>query len=85
MNLFTHRLIDFENRCMVTKGEARGGMDQGLGMAKTPLCMEWMINRDLLYSTGKSIQCYVIIYMGMDSCICTAESLCYIIEINTTL
>ena len=38
---------------------------------------------DLLYSTGKSAQYSVITYMGMDMCICIAESLCCTTEINT--
>ena len=37
---------------------------------------------DMLYSTGKSTQCSVITYMGMDVCICVAESLCYTADIS---
>ena len=45
----------------------RGGMDWGfkIGLC-TVLCMEWMINRNLLYSTGNSIQYSVITYVGKE-------------------
>ena len=61
-------------------------MDWGLGNGKsTLLYMEWMVNRDLLYSIGKSTQCSVITHMGMNICICMAESLCCTAEIHTVL
>ena len=37
---------------------------------------------DMLYSTGKSTQCSVITYMGMDVCVRVAESLCYTADIS---
>lgn len=46
--------------------------------------MEWIVSRDLLYSSGKSTQCSVITCMDMDICICMVESLCSIPEISTT-
>ena len=49
------------------------------------LLMEWVVNGDLLYSTGKSTQYSVIVYMRMDTCICITESLCCVAEVNTTL
>ena len=49
------------------------------------LLMEWVVNGDLLYSTGKSTQYSVIVYMRMDMCICITESLCCAAEVNTTL
>ena len=48
----------------------------------TPLYLRWKTNKDLLYSTGNSAQCYVTAWMGgkfggrMDICIGMAESLC---------
>ena len=30
----------------------------------TLLYFEWIINKDLLYSTGNSVQCYVTAWMG---------------------
>ena len=43
------------------------------------LYLKWITNRDLLYSTWKSVQCYVAAWMGreygMDTHICMAESL----------
>lgn len=63
------------------KGKCGGGrrMDQGLGY------MERMINGDLLHSTGKSTQCSMISYLGMDMYIYMAELLCCAGEVNTTL
>ena len=65
-----------EDRCGV-------GLDWSFGIGiHIPLCMEWMVNSDLLYSTGKSTQYPVITYMGMDMCTCITESFCYTAEIN---
>lgn len=63
---------------MVTKGEKlAGGMDWGCETGTcTLLYTEWMVNGDLYYSTGKSSQCSVIIYMAMDVCICITNPLC---------
>ena len=64
------------------RGNVGGGKDWDL---RTGICtlwyMEWMVNRDFLYSTRKSTQYSVITYM----CVCITESLCNIEEINTTL
>ena len=30
----------------------------------TLLCLKWISNKDLLYSTGNSAQCYVAVWMG---------------------
>ena len=71
MNIFTKqkRLIDFEHKFIVTKEErSRGGMDWGFGTGIcTLLHMESMVSRDLLYSTGNSIQYSVITSMGKES------------------
>ena len=71
MNLFTkskqtHRL---QKQTMVTKGErGGGGINQEVGInIYTPTYMKQIINNDLLYTTGDSIQYSVIIYMGKDS------------------
>ena len=43
-----------------------GGRD-GWGIGKglyTLLCLKWMTNRDLLYSSRNSDQCYVAAWMG---------------------
>ena len=34
------------------------------GFLYTQLYLKWMTNKDLLYSTGKSVQCYVAACMG---------------------
>ena len=57
----------------------------------TLLYLKRITNKDLLYSTGNSAQCYVAAWMGgesggrTDTCICTAESLCCAPETITTL
>lgn len=76
---------DFEN--MVTKGGGcwgRDGLKDGDGKG-TLLYMEWIIHGDMWYSIWKSIQCSMIIYMGMDMCIYKAESFCCTAEINKIL
>lgn len=60
------------------------GKDWELGMAYAHCGhMEWMIS-GTCYITGKS-QYYVITYVGMDTCICITELLCYIAEIDIRL
>ena len=55
------------------------------------LYLKWITNKNLLYSTGNSAQCYVAAWMGgefggeLDTCICMAESLCCAPETITTL
>ena len=39
----------------------KGGIDWEFGMDRyTQLYLEWITNKDLLYSTGNSAQCYII-------------------------
>ena len=47
------------------------------------LYLKWVTNKDLLYSTGNSAQCYVPAWM--DTCTCMAESLHYSLETVTAL
>ena len=60
-------------------------------MLYTLLYLKWIINKDLLYNTWNSIQCYVPAWMGegvwgrMDTRICMAESLCCSPETTTAL
>ena len=54
------------------------------------ICIKQRTNENLLYSTGNSTQCSVVTkWEGNpkreDICIPIADSLCYIIETNTTL
>ena len=59
-NLFTkQKLID--NELMFTRGEGWGeGIDKEFETDMyTRLCFKWITNKDLLYSTGNSGQCYV--------------------------
>ena len=44
----------------------------------TLLYLKGMTNKDLLYSTGNSAQCYAAAWMGGENgtCMCISESLC---------
>ena len=62
MNLQSrNRLTDFENKLMVAGGKDSGeGIVREFGMDMyTALYLKWITNKDLLYSTGNSAQCYV--------------------------
>ena len=62
-----NRFTDFENKFKVTKAQEMlgGGMDWDFGIGIcTLLYMEWLINEDLLHSTGNSPQYSVITFMG---------------------
>ena len=51
---------------MVTRGEGLWGeivREFGIDMS-TLLYLKWITNKDLLYSTGNSAQCYVAAWMG---------------------
>ena len=56
----------------------------------TLLCLKWITNKDLLYSKGNSVQCYVAAWMRgkfggeMSTRIIMAESLCCSPETITT-
>ena len=57
-------LTGLENKLMVAgERDSQGGWD---GMY-TLLYFKWITNKDLLYSTGNSAQCYVAIWMGGES------------------
>ena len=69
-----------------------GGIVREFGrVISTLLYLKWITNRDLLYSTWNSVQCYVAAWMGgdfggkMDTCVCMAESLHCWPETITTL
>ena len=51
---------------MVTGGERWGkGIVREFGIVMyTLLYLKWITNKDLLYSTGNSAQCYVAAWMG---------------------
>ena len=44
--------------------EKRGVRDREFGMKYTQLDFKWIANKDLLYSTWNSAQCYVAAWMG---------------------
>ena len=65
------RLTDLENKLLVAgQGggeEGREGKVRELGVVMyTLLYLKWIINKDLLYSTGNSAQCSVAAWMGGD-------------------
>ena len=62
---FSVRLTDLENEPH-WGGEAWGeGIVREFGINMyTLLYLKWITNKDLLYSTGKSVQCYVAAWMG---------------------
>ena len=75
---------------MVAKGDSdEEGIDWEFGISRCKLLyLEWINNKVLLYSTGNYIQYPVINYMEKNMgnvYICITESLCYTVEINTTL
>ena len=56
------RLADLENELMVARGE---GVVKGFGkIMSTLLYLKWITNKNLLYSTWNSAQCYVPAWMG---------------------
>ena len=70
MNLFTKQkqTPDIENKLMVTKGEAEGGINQEYVINRYILpYIKQINNKDLLYSTGNYIQYLVINYNGKES------------------
>ena len=56
-----NRLTDLENELMVARRKDRGeGIVREFGMnVYTMRYLKWITNRDLLYSTWNSAQCYV--------------------------
>ena len=71
--------------------DRRGG-EFGIYM-NTLLYLRWITNKDLVYSTGNSAQCYIAAWMGGEFggtmttcvCVCVAELLCYAPGTITTL
>ena len=57
------RLIDLENELMVARGKEIV-KDFGKVMFYTLLCLKWITNKNLLYSTWNSAQRYVPAWMG---------------------
>ena len=58
-------MLSSENQLMVTRqGRMREGIVREFGTGKyTLLYFKWITHKDLLYSTGKSAQCYVTAWM----------------------
>ena len=50
---------------MVARGGKMWGRDREFGINMyTLLCLQWIINKGLLYSTGNSAQCYMAAWVG---------------------
>ena len=86
----THRL---KRTNLWLPGELMRGrniQEVGIDMYTLPY-LKWVINKDLLYSTGNSAESYVAAWMGgeiggrIGTCVCMAESLCCSPETITTL
>ena len=60
MNLFTKQTHRLERMGRVGEGTVR---EFGINMY-TLLYLKWITNKDLLYSTGNSAQCYGAAWMG---------------------
>ena len=61
-----NRLVDLEKEFMVTRGKGVGERivrEFQIDM-NTLLYSKWITNKNLLYSTGNSAQCYVATWMG---------------------
>ena len=68
MNLFAKQKQTFRFRKQ-TYGRQEEGWEEGIvrefGMdTHTLLYLKWITNKDLLYSTGNSAQCYLAAWMG---------------------
>ena len=63
MNLYNRkRLTELESKLMVARGKGQLGLWQ---VMYTLLYLKWITNRNLLYSTRNSAQCYVPAWMGL--------------------
>ena len=94
-NLFTKQKLSHRCRKQTYgyqggKGGGRINWETGIDIY-TLLYVKQITNKNLLYSTGNSIQHSVMTYMGienekeLDICICITDSLCCTAETNTTL
>ena len=64
MNLFTKQKQTHRLREQAYHYRA-GGIVREFGIDMyTLLCLKWITNKDLLYSTGNSAKCYVAAWMG---------------------
>ena len=59
-----HRCTDLMNELQLPGGRV-GGIVREFGMDRyTLLYLKWITNKDLLWSTGNSAQCYVLVWVG---------------------
>ena len=72
------------------KRDGEGGLKDFGKVMYTLLYLKWITNKNLLYSTWSSAQCYVPAWVGeglgeMDTCMCMAEPLHCSLEKVTAL
>ena len=65
MNYLQNRkgLKDLEKELWLPRGKEGRKREFGMDMY-IPLCLKWITDKDLPYSTGNSAQCYVAAWMG---------------------
>ena len=91
MNLITkQKETDLENELWLLRGGMRKGIVREFGTDMHTLCLKWITNKDLLYSTWNSAQCCMAAWMGGESGgewtrVCVAETLCRPPETATAL
>ena len=87
MNLFTKENFRHRKQTCVTKGETEKGINQKFGINRYILLyIKQIFNKDLLYSTGNSVQYFIIISKEKESekeCIYKGGSLFCAPETNT--
>ena len=85
-----HRFREHTYDCQRGRMRRRIIRESGINMY-TSLYLKLITNKDSLYGSRNSAQCYVVVWMGgnfmgrMDTCLCMAESLLCSPETTTTL
>ena len=62
----THRLRKQTHGCQWERVEGEGIVREFGRDMYTQLYLKWITNKDLLYSTWNSAQCYVVVWMGKE-------------------
>ena len=64
MIISRYRVTDLDNELMVAEGKNRENRQGVWNRLYTLLYLKWITNKDLLNSTGNSVQIYVTAWMG---------------------
>ena len=64
MIISRYRVTDLDNELMVAEGKNRENRPGVWNRLYTLLYLKWITNKDLLNSTGNSVQIYVTAWMG---------------------